>query len=292
MRIKAENWKGFLFLSPWLIGLLVFTAYPIIASFVFSFTYYNGISSPEWTGLGNYVQLFRDPLFTKAIYNTIYLALIGIPIAQVISVLAALLLNTRIRFRGVFRAVYFLPSIVPVVATALLWKWFLNPEFGPLNVFLMKLGLPAPGWLIDPAWAKPALILTGIWGIGSPMVIYLAGLQNIPGELYEAAMLDGAGRFASFFRITLPMLSPVILFNVVMGVITSFQAFTTIFVMTNGGPDNSTLVYALLIYRNAFQFYKMGYASAMAWILLLLTAIAVLLVFKFFGKWGYFGAAE
>ena len=284
--------KGFLFLSPWLIGLLVFTAYPIVASFVFSFAYYNGISAPHMIGLENYKQLFSDPLFWQSIRNTLYLAVFGIPIAQVLSVLVALLLNTKIKFQGLFRALYFLPSIVPVVATALLWKWFLNPEFGPLNVFLMKLGLPAPGWLTDPVWAKPALILTGIWAIGSPMVIYLAGLQNISAELYEAATLDGAGKIASFFHVTLPMLSPVILFNVVMGVINSFQAFTTIFVMTNGGPDNSTLVYALQIYRNGFQFYKMGYASAMAWILLLLTALAVLLVFKFFGKWGYFGEAE
>jgi len=289
---RKEEIKGFLFLSPWLVGLLVFTAYPIIASFLFSFTYYNGISAPRLVGLGNYLQLFKDPLFWKAISNTLYLAVIGIPIAQVLSVLVALLLNTKIKFQGIFRALYFLPSIVPVVATALLWKWFLNPEFGPLNVMLMKLGLPAPGWLTDPAWAKPALILTGVWAIGSPMVIYLAGLQNISGELYEAATLDGAGKIASFFHITIPMLSPVILFNVVMGIINSFQAFTTIFVMTNGGPDNATLVYALQIYRNAFQFYKMGYASSMAWILLLLTAVAVLFVFKFFGKWGYFGEAE
>ena len=290
--MKRENIKGFLFLSPWLIGLLVFTAYPIIASFVFSFCYYNGISAPHFSGLDNYKQLFADPLFWQSIRNTLYLAVLGIPIAQVLSVLVALLLNAKIKLQGLFRALYFLPSIVPVVATALLWKWFLNPEFGPLNLLLEKVGLPAPGWLTDPVWAKPALILTGIWAIGSPMVIYLAGLQNISAELYEAATLDGAGKIAAFFHVTLPMLSPVILFNVVMGIINSFQAFTTVFVMTNGGPDNSTLVYALLIYRNGFQFYKMGYASAMAWILLLLTAVTVLLVFKFSGKWGYFGGAE
>jgi multiple sugar transport system permease protein len=290
--MKRETRRGLLFLSPWLIGLLVFTAYPVVASFIFSFARYNGLSSPDWIGFGNYTQLFRDPLFWRAIYNTVYLAIIGIPIAQIVSVLVALLLNTKLKLVGIFRAVYFLPSIVPVVATALLWKWFLNPEFGPLNVFLVKLGLPAPGWLTDPFWAKPALILTSIWAIGSPMVIYLAGLQNISPELYEAAQIDGAGKITSFFRITLPMLSPVILFNVVMGLINSFQVFTTIFVMTSGGPDNATLVYALSVYKNAFQFYKMGYASAMAWILLLLTALAIFLVFKFFGKWGYFGASE
>ncbi len=286
---RREARTGLLFLSPWLIGLAVFTAYPIIASFLFSFTYYTGLSAPRWAGFENYVQLFRDSLFWKAIYNTLYLAIIGIPLAQVLSILVALLLNTKVRFLAVFRTFYFLPSIVPAVATALLWRWFLNPQFGPVNTFLEWIGLPTPGWLTDPAWSKPGLILTSIWGIGGAMIIYLAGLQNISSELYEAAELDGAGKVAMFFRITLPMLSPVILFNVVMGVINSFQSFTTVFIMTGGGPENSTLVYALSIYRNAFQFYRMGYASAMAWILLLITAVAVLLVFKFFGKYGYFG---
>ena len=208
------------------------------------------------------------------------------------SLLVALLLNTKVRFLSVFRTLYFLPSIVPAVATALLWKWFLNPQFGPINLLLERIGLPTPGWLTDPAWSKPALILTSVWGVGGAMVIYLAGLQNIPAELYEAAELDGAGRIARLFRITIPMLSPVILFNVVMGVISSFQSFTSVFIMTAGGPENSTLVYALSIYRNGFQFYRMGYASAMAWILLIITSIAVLFVFKFFGKYGYFGGAE
>ena len=182
---------GLLFLSPWLIGLAVFTAYPIIASLYFSFTHYSGLSSPRWAGLDNYVQLFKDPLFWKSIYNTLYLAIIGIPLAQVLSILVALLLNTKVKFLGIFRTLYFLPSIVPAVATALLWKWFLNPQFGPVNLLLEKIGLPTPGWLTDPAWSKPALILTSVWGVGGAMVIYLAGLQNIPTELYEAA--DEAG---------------------------------------------------------------------------------------------------
>lgn len=283
---------GLLFLSPWLIGLAVFTAYPIIASLYFSFTHYSGLSSPRWAGLDNYVQLFKDPLFWKSIYNTLYLAIIGIPLAQVLSILVALLLNTKVKFLGIFRTLYFLPSIVPAVATALLWKWFLNPQFGPVNLLLERIGLPTPGWLTDPVWSKPALILTSVWGVGGAMVIYLAGLQNIPIELYEAAELDGAGRIAKLFTITLPMLSPVILFNVVMGIINSFQSFTSVFIMTGGGPENSTLVYALSIYRNGFQFYKMGYASAMAWVLLIMTSIAIVFVFKFFGKYGYFGGVD
>ncbi len=289
---KRESRIGLLFLSPWLLGLAIFTAYPIIASLYFSFTQYSGLSSPRWIGLENYARLFQDQLFWKSIYNTLYLAIIGIPLAQTLSLLVALLLNTKVRFLSVFRTLYFLPSIVPAVATALLWKWFLNPQFGPINLLLERIGLPTPGWLTDPAWSKPALILTSVWGVGGAMVIYLAGLQNIPAELYEAAELDGAGRIARLFRITIPMLSPVILFNVVMGVISSFQSFTSVFIMTAGGPENSTLVYALSIYRNGFQFYRMGYASAMAWILLIITSIAVLFVFKFFGKYGYFGGAE
>ncbi|MDD3460919.1 hypothetical protein KU43_07185 [Mesotoga sp. SC_NapDC2] len=287
-----EARMGLLFLSPWLIGLAVFTAYPIIASLYFSFTYYSGLSSPRWAGLDNYVQLFRDSLFWKSIYNTLYLAIIGIPLAQILSILVALLLNTKVRFLAIFRTLYFLPSIVPAVATALLWKWFLNPQFGPVNLLLERIGLPTPGWLTDPLWSKPALILTSIWGVGGAMVIYLAGLQNIPSELYEAAELDGAGRIAAFTKITLPMLSPVILFNVVMGIINSFQSFTSVFIMTAGGPENSTLVYALSIYKNGFQFYKMGYASAMAWILLVMTSVAIFFVFKFFGKYGYFGGVD
>lgn len=289
---RREARIGLLFLSPWLFGLAVFTAYPLIASFYFSFTQYSGLSSPRWLGLDNYVQLFRDPLFWKSIYNTLYLAIIGIPLAQILSLLVALLLNTKVKFLGLFRTLYFLPSIVPAVATALLWKWFLNPQFGPVNLLLERIGLPTPGWLTDPLWSKPALIFTSVWGVGGAMVIYLAGLQNIPTELYEAAELDGASRLARFFRITLPMLSPVILFNVVMGIINSFQSFTSVFIMTGGGPENSTLVYALSIYRNGFQFYKMGYASAMAWILLLMTSLAVFFVFKFFGKYGYFGGGD
>jgi multiple sugar transport system permease protein len=289
---RREIRIGVLFLSPWLIGLGVFTAYPIIASFYFSFTHYSGLSAPRWIGMDNYVQLFSDPLFGKAIYNTIYLAIIGIPLAQVLSLMTALLLNSKVRFLSIFRTLYFLPSIVPAVAAALLWRWFLNPQFGPVNLFLETIGLPTPGWLTDPAWSKPGLILTSIWGIGGSMVIYLAGLHNIPTELYEAADLDGAGKIAKIFSITLPMLSPVILFNVVMGIINSFQSFTSVFIMTGGGPENSTLVYALSIYRNAFQFYRMGYASAMAWILLVITSVAVFIVFRFFGRYGYFGGTE
>ena len=286
---RKEALTGLLFISPWLIGISIFTAYPIVASMIFSFSSYNGISSPVWIGLENFRDLFNDEIFLKSIYNTLFLAVIGIPITQFLSIITAVLLNMEIKGQSIFRTLFFLPSIVPAVASALLWKWILNPEFGPVNLFLEKLGIPGPGWLTDPLWSKPSLIILSCWGIGGAMIIYLAGLQNIPKNLYEAAEIDGASKIKSFFKITLPMLKPVIIFNLVMGIISSFQVFTNVFIMTNGGPENSTEVYALQIYRNAFQYYKMGYASAMSWILLLITAFSVFLVFSVFKNWGFYG---
>jgi multiple sugar transport system permease protein len=286
-RERRQLWLGLAFVSPWLVGFVVFTLYPVVASFYFSFTDYNVVSAPRFIGLRNYVDLWNDPLFGISLYNTLYLAAIGIPVALVLSLVIALLLNTKTRFQGVFRTIYFLPSVVPAVAVALLWRWFLNPDFGPVNQALEAVGIPGPGWLADPSWSKPALIFASLWGVGGSMVIYLAGLQNVPVELYEAADLDGASRWHRLRFITLPMLSPVILFNLIMGIITSFQAFTTIYIMTGGGPSNSTMVYALYLYQNAFQFFKMGYASAMAWVLMMLTASALVVIFRTSG-WVYY----
>ncbi|MBX3142604.1 MAG: sugar ABC transporter permease [Trueperaceae bacterium] len=286
-RQRRELWLGLAFISPWLIGFLVFTVYPVFASLYFSFTDYNVVSAPRWIGTRNYTDLVADPLFGKTLYNTLYLAAIGIPFSLIVSLLIALLLNTKVRLQGVFRTIYFLPSVVPAVAAALLWRWFLNPDYGPVNEFLWALGINGPGWLADPTWSKPALILASLWGVGGSMVIYLAGLQNVPVQLYEAADLDGATRWQRLRYVTLPMLSPVILFNLIMGIITSFQAFTNIYIMTGGGPSNSTLVYALYLYQNAFQFFRMGFASAMAWVLLMITAVALVFVFRTSG-WVYY----
>ncbi len=290
-RQRRELWLGLAFISPWLLGFLVFTVYPVVASLYFSFTDYNVVSAPRWIGARNYTDLFADPLFAKTLYNTIYLALIGIPFSLGLSLIIAMLLNNKVKFQGVFRTLYFLPSVVPAVAAALLWRWFLNPDYGPVNEFLWLFRINGPGWLADPAWAKPALILASLWGVGGSMVIYLAGLQNVPVALYEAADLDGANGWQRFRFVTLPMLSPVILFNLIMGIITSFQAFTNIYIMTGGGPANATLVYALYLYQNAFQFFRMGYASAMAWMLLLITAAALVGVFRTSG-WVYYEAKE
>lgn len=284
---RREMMKGLAFISPWLLGFLVFTLYPVFASLYFSFTDYNVVAAPRWIGARNYTDLFADPLFSRTLFNTLYLAAIGIPVSLTISLIIAMLLNTRIRFQGIFRTLYFLPSVVPAVAAALLWRWFLNPDYGPVNEFLWWLGINGPGWLADPNWSKPALIFASLWGVGGSMVIYLAGLQNVPIELYEAADLDGANGRQRLRYVTLPMLSPVILFNLVMGIITSFQAFTNIYIMTGGGPNNSTLVYALYLYQNAFQFFRMGYASAMAWVLMLITIVALVFVFRTSG-WVYY----
>lgn len=284
---RRELWLGLAFVSPWLIGFTVFTVYPVFASLYFSFTDYNVVSSPRWIGLRNYVDLWNDPLFGKSLYNTLYLAAIGIPVSLIFSLIIAVMLNRKMRFQGLFRTIYFLPSVVPAVAVALLWRWFLNPDFGPVNQALEFVGIAGPGWLSDPMWSKPALILASLWGVGGSMVIYLAGLQNIPVPLYEAADLDGANAWQRLRYVTLPMLSPVILFNLIMGIITSFQAFTNIYVMTGGGPSNSTMVYALYLYQNAFQFFRMGFASAMAWVLMVITIGALVLIFRTSG-WVYY----
>lgn len=281
---------GLAFAAPWLVGLLVFGLYPIVSSFYFSLCRYNIIRPPAFIGLENYKILFtEDPLFWKSLWNTFYLTALGLPLQLSFALGAAMLLNMRVKGQSLFRTLTYLPTVVPAVATAILWVWILNPEYGLLNSMIAKVGLPTPGWLSDPNWSKPALILVGIWGTGNTAIIFLAGLQQVPRALYEAAVVDGAGRLQQFRHVTLPMLSPVIFFNLVMGIIGSFQYFTHVYVMTAGlggggrgagGPEFSTLVYPLYLYQNAFLFFRMGYASAMAWILFLIVAAILVFVFR------------
>lgn len=281
---------GLAFAAPWLVGLLVFGLYPIVSSFYFSLCRYNIIRPPAFIGLENYKILFtEDPLFWKSLWNTFYLTALGLPLQLSFALGAAMLLNLRVKGQSLFRTLTYLPTVVPAVATAILWVWILNPEYGLLNSMIAKIGLPTPGWLSDPNWSKPALILVGIWGTGNTAIIFLAGLQQVPRALYEAAVVDGAGRLQQFRHVTLPMLSPVIFFNLVMGIIGSFQYFTHVYVMTAGlggggrgagGPEFSTLVYPLYLYQNAFLFFRMGYASAMAWILFLIVAAILVFVFR------------
>jgi len=286
---------GLLFISPWLIGFLILTLYPIAASAYYSLTRYDVISSPEFVGLGNYVDLFtKNPLFWQAVGNTLYYAVIAIPLNICIAIGVALLLNLEVRGRSVYRTVFFLPSIVPDIAAAMLWAWILNPQFGLANATLKALGLPTIGWLTDPNWSKPSLILINAWAFGGSVVIFLAALQDIPRQLYEAADLDGANAWVRTRYITLPMLTPVIFFNLINGIIGAFQYFTNAYVITggSGGPAGSTTFYSLLLYRNAFSYFKMGYASAMAWILFAAVFVMTLLLFKSSGRWVYYEGGD
>lgn len=300
---KTNLRNGLLFILPWIIGFLVFTIYPICASVYYSLCGYDGISGPHFIGLYNYKTLLtNDPLFVKALLNTLYMIVVGLPITLLVSLMLAFMLNLPLKGMSFYRTLYYLPSITPVVASSALWLWLLNPQVGLINEFIQHFsvllrflhlpGLDTPGWLIDPMYAKPALILMGLWGAGGGMIIYLAGLQDVPVQLYEAAELDGASSWQRLVNVTLPSLSPIILFNIVIGLIGTFQYFTQIYVMTNGGPQDSTRFYALYLFENAFINFKMGYASAMAWILFVLTLFVTLFVFKSSARWVYYPEGE
>lgn len=289
---------GFLFASPWIIGFLVLTVYPSVASLYYSFTSFNTLQAPVWVGLQNFQQLFTsDPLFWTAVRNTLYFVAIGVPSTLILALSFALLLTQKRRFVGVYRALLYVPVVVPPVVTAIIWVWILNPQTGLLNAGLGALHLPQPGWLADPSWAKPALLMMSTWAFGQAMVIMLAGLQDVPEHLYEAAMLDGAGTIRRFWHVTIPMMSPVIFYTLVVNVIFSLQYFTQAFVAEGGGnnlgaPLNSTLLFSLYLYQNAFSYFKMGYASAMAWILFAITVVATFLLFRFSRRLVYYEGEE
>ncbi len=278
---------GVFFISPWIIGFLAFTLYPIVASFVFSFTDFNAINfSPSWVGLDNYTSLLTDDnRFWVSLQNTLTYAGILIPVATIFNVFTAVLLNLDVRGRSVYRTIFFLPVLVPSVAAAMTWVWILNPDRGLINGLLSYVGIPGPLWLASPSTALLSLVLIAIWGGGQAIVIYLAGLQDIPRHLYEAAEIDGANAWNRAIHVTVPLLTPQVLFNVITLLIFSFQAFAEPFIMTGGGPADSTLLYALNLYQRAFQDLKMGYASAMAWILFLLILTLTLLVFRMAQRW-------
>ncbi|MBA7708694.1 Lactose transport system permease protein LacF [subsurface metagenome] len=252
-------------------------------------TSYNVLNPPQFIGIDNYRVLFTDdPLFWKALYNTFYYAIFAIPLAILIGVSIALLLNLKVKGMPIYRTVYYLPAIVPVVGASIVWMWFLNPQYGVINGILDKIGISGPGWITDPKWSKPSLIIMSLWAIGGAILIYLAGLQDVPQSLYESAELDGANRVQKTIHITIPMITPSIFFNFIMGLIGAFQYFTQAYIMTDGGPADSTLFYSLYLYNNAFGYFKMGYASAMAWILFLIILACTLLVFKSSAKWVYY----
>jgi multiple sugar transport system permease protein len=286
---------GLAFTSPWLIGLAVFTTYPVFASLYYSFCDYSVLKSPIFSGLDNYAHLAKDELFWLSLRNTLYYAALAIPLGTVVSLSLALLLASELRGTAIFRTIFYLPAIVPVIASSMLWLWIFNGRYGVLNwalgPILGLIGARPPSWLLDPDWAKPALVLMSLWGLGNSMIIYLAGLKDVPRELYEAAEIDGASFFRRFWHITLPMLSPVIYFNVVMGIIGSLQTFTQAFVIfgAEGPPGRSTLFYALYLFTTAFYDLRMGYASAMAWILFVIIVSLTLLATKWFERRVHYG---
>jgi multiple sugar transport system permease protein len=298
---RSRTRSGILFAFPWIIGFLAFSLYPICVSFYYSLTEFNLFKEPKWVGLSNYTALFSDEKFFKSLWNTFYMVIIGTPVSLVVALLLAVLLNQKIRGLPVFRTIFYLPSIVPTVAASLLWLWILNPKVGVLNSLLGYLGMPKPNWLMDPNWTKPALILIGIWGVGNMMIIFLASLQDVPRSLYEAAEMDGANTIQKFFRITLPSVSPVIFFQLIMNIIYYFQYFTQAYLIINGsstgsglndatgGVENSMLFYSLYLFHNAFSFFKMGKASAMAWILFIIVVAVTAIIFKTQDRWVTYG---
>lgn len=279
--------NGLLFCLPWLIGVSVFLIYPLAAAFYYSLCDYSVLLPPVFIGFDNYVDLLHDGLFWKSLYNTTYYALGSVGLGLFTSLGLALLLNSKIRGLGVYRTIFFLPSLMPVVASSILWVWMYNGQSGVINTTLRALGLSGPAWLADPHWSKPAIVIMAVWGAGNAMVVYLAGLQDVPSSLYEAALIDGAGFFARLFHVTLPMISPVIYFNVMLSIIAGFQAFTQAFIMTGstGAPERSTLFYVLNLYNVGFQDLRMGYASAMAWILFLIILLLTFAATKLSKRW-------
>ncbi|MFH1086427.1 MAG: sugar ABC transporter permease [Chloroflexota bacterium] len=276
---RRENILGYLWISPWLIGFIVFTAGPMLASLVFSMENYRIINIPQFIGLRNYqIALTEDDLFWPSLARTFYYVAVSVPLGLAGSLLLAVLLNQRVRGESVFRTMFYLPSLTPAAAAAILWIWLLHYEVGLVNFLLAKVGIQGPPWFGSMRWAIPALILIALWsGVGGGrMIIFLAGLQGVPEELYEASEIDGAGLWHRFIHITLPMISPTIFFNLVLGIIGALQVFTTAYITTRGGPGRATWFFALHIFTHAFEYFDMGYASALAWCLFL-----VLLVFTF-----------
>ena len=287
-----ENLTGYLFISPWLIGFLVFTLWPFLRSFYLSFCNYNIVQPPKFIGLANYqMMLFNDELFYKSLWVTLRYALVAVPLTLFVGVALALLLNLNVKGIAVFRTIFYLPSIVPTVAMTSIFMWILNPQVGMVNRMLALAGVTGPAWLSDPVWTPWTLIFMAVWAAGGSMVIYLAGLKDIPQYLYEAATLDGAGAFRKTRMITLPMLSPVIFFNLVMSVIGTFQYFTQAFVISNGsgGPEDSTLFYALYMFKRCWKYMDMGYGSAMAWVLFIIVMISTGLIFRTQKRWVHYG---
>ena len=286
---QREALYGWLFALPAIIGMVAFDVGPMAASVLIAFTEWNGVTPPQWIGLANYEEiLFRDDLFLLSLRITTVFAFVSIPLNLVTGFLLALLLNQKIRGQALLRTLYYLPSIVPLVAVAALWRWIFLRRFGLLDIGLAMVGIQAPDWLGDPNWVLPAFVVMGLWGVGGGMLINLAGLQAIPTDLYDSASIDGANAFQRLLNVTIPMMTPLILFNLVMGIIGGLQVFVVAFVMTQGGPNNASLFYMLHLYHTAFEYFRLGYGSALALILFLYIVVLSALVFRSSTAWVYY----
>jgi multiple sugar transport system permease protein len=288
---RREALEGILYLSPWILGFLLFVAGPLLASIYFSFTKYNVLRPPQFIGLDNFTYaLTQDALFYPSIWRTFYYTLLLVPLAMVGSLLVAVLLNQKLFFTASWRTFYFLPTLTPLVAAALLWRWMLNPDVGLVNYLLSRIGIEGPGWLSSTTWAIPALVIMGLWASvgGSRMIIFLAGLQDVPKELLESAEIDGAGTWSKFWNVTLPLITPTIFFNLILGIIFSLRTFEVAFIATNGGPARATWFISLHIYQNAFVSFDMGYASALSWLFFLIIFALTYLQFKLSGQWVFY----
>jgi len=283
-----EALYGYLMIAPWLLGFLFFTLYPLIASFVIGLYSTNFLNRWNWVGLHWFEAAFSDALVHKAVLNTAYFSFVSVPLTTILALLIAVMLNQGIRFQSLWRTIYYLPSVVSGVAVALLWKWLYEPNIGLFNTILAWFGIDGPRWILDEKWAMPSVILMALWGSGGAMLIYLAGLRGIPTALYEAAEIDGANSWRRFWAITLPLLTPTILFNVVLNIIGSWQVFTQALLMTNGGPNNATLTAVLHLYRTGFQTAEFGYASAQGWLLFIVVLVFVLVALRSATSWVHY----
>lgn len=287
--VQRAEWRdGWLFASPFLLGVIIFWLGPMLYSLFLVTQEWDMLSPPQFIGLGNIRAAIDDPLVSQSLYNTAFYTFIGVPLQLLIALLLAVMLNQGLKGQSIYRTIFYLPAITPAVASAVVWMQIFNPDFGVLNNILRSLGLPGYNWLFRPDLAKPAFILMSLWTVGPQMVIFLAGLQSVPVELLEAAEIDGASGWHRFWRVVMPILSPVVFFNLIIGIIGSFQVFTNAFVMTNGGPQNATLFVVLYIYLNGFRFFKMGYAATLAWMLFWIIMVFTFLQFIVANRWVYY----
>ena len=292
MKRKKDTIKFFLFISPWIIGFLLFILIPMGMSLYYSFTDWDVLTKESFIGMANYAGLFQDPLFYKSLQVTGVYTLITVPLNVFLSLMTAILLNMEGRFMAFFRTLYYIPAVLSAVVVAILWQWIFNSKYGLLNDVLAKFGIEGPRWLSDPQWVMPALVIMSIWGIGGGIIMYLAGLQAVPKDLYEAATLDGARFWKKLFHITIPSMSPIILFTFLTSLIATLQTFSQAYIMTSGGPNHATLFYAYYLYQNGVVYKKMGKACAMAWLFFIAVMLLSLVVLKVSGKVVYYESEE